>query len=76
MSSEARVASAVCFGFERAGASVTAVPMADAMSARLPGAPGEQRAATASDATASRAPTSDGAPSRAPTSDGAPSRAP
>jgi hypothetical protein len=61
VSSEARVASAVRFGFERAGASVSDVPMADAMSARLGGEPGAPPAASTPGASTSRAGTSPGA---------------
>lgn len=64
VSSEARVADAVRFGFERAGALVEALSMTDALSARLTEAPGAQRTdasradsgADASRADASRAP--------------------
>jgi hypothetical protein len=44
VSSEARVVDAVRFGFERAGASVAALPMADALSARLVEEPAAGRA--------------------------------
>jgi hypothetical protein len=54
VSSEARVADAVRFGFERAGASVSALPMADALSARLTGELAAQPAPPASGGAASR----------------------